>query len=101
MPPTALAMPMPMKPIMAPFSFAAAVRIASACEAARLAAAMFGSRMTAAFCRSLIICSSSSDAAMAFTPKLATLRPRSSPHFSDSTSFRASASSVVCAGTAE
>ena len=101
MPPAMFAMPMPMKPAMAPDSFAAAVRIASDCAAAMFAAAIAGSRMTAAFCRSLIIRSSSSDAAIVFTPKEATSMPRRSAHFSESTSLRASASSVVCAGTAE
>lgn len=43
--------------------------------------------MTAAFCRSLIIRSSSSDAAIVFTPKEATSMPRRSAHFSESTSF--------------
>ena len=92
---------MPMKPIMAPFSLLAAMRIASACEAARFAAAIVGSRMTAAFCSSLIMASSSAEAAIEFMPNDATSMPRVSPHSLERTSFKARATSAVCAGTAE
>ena len=100
MPPTPPAMPMPMKPMAAPEGLAAAVRMASLWAAAMLAAAIAGLAMTAAFWRSRIICSWSSGAEMVLTPKAAISRPRRSLHWWESSSFRASASSLVWAGTA-
>ena len=101
MPPAPAAMPMPMKPTAAPAVLPAAVRMASACAAVRFAARIFGSRITAAFCRSLIICSSSGGMLMEFTAKLTTWMPRVDAHLSASASLSASTSSIVCAGTAE
>ena len=94
------AMPIPMKPMAAPEGLSAAVRMASLWAAAMLAAAMAGLAMTAAFCRSRIICSWSSGAEMAFTPKAAISMPRMSFHWCESSSLSASASSFVWAGTA-
>lgn len=97
----AFAIPMPMNPTAAPALLEAAMRMASACDAARFAAAIVGSRMTAAFCSSLIMASSSGEATMEFTPKAATSMPRICPQDWESSSFSACASSLVCAGTAE
>ena len=81
-------------------SFLAASCMACACAPTMVAAAMVGSRMTAVRCRFLIIASSSSEALTEFTPKDATLMPRSSAHFLDSTSLSASAISMVWPGSA-
>ena len=80
---------MPMNPIAAPALLDAAMRIASACDAARFAAAIVGSRITAALCSSLIIASSSGEATMEFTPNAATSMPRICPQDSESSSLRA------------
>ena len=77
------------------FWFAAADFMASACAPTRCAAAMFGLRNTALFCRSLIICSSSSEALTEFTPTDTTEMPRSSLHLPESATFIASANSAV------
>jgi len=81
------------------FSLLAAACIASACASAMRAAAMLGSLRAAARCRSLIIFSSSSVALTELMPKETIEMPRSSRHFEESSSFRASASSVVWAGS--
>ena len=99
-PPMLPTIPTPIKALPAPAGFAAAVRMASLCALARFAAAIVGSRMTAAFCRSLIICSSSLEAAMEFMPKLTTSIPRRSRQSAESSSFRIFESSTVCAGIA-
>ena len=94
------AMPMPIKPAIAPLGLAAAARIASLWALAILAAAIVGSRMTAAFCRSLIICSSSCEAAIELTPKLTISTPRRSRQSAERTSMSARASAVVWPGMA-
>ena len=101
MPPAFCAMFMLAKPINAPAdSFAAAAFMASACAPTRWAAAMPGLRSTALRCRSLIICSSSSDAVTELMPTETTLMPRSSLHLPERAAFIASASSAVWPGSA-
>ena len=84
---------MPMKPIIAPFLFPAAVFIASACACTMCAAAMLVLRKTADFCSSLMVASSSAEAVTELTPTATMARPRVSPHLLDRTSFMACASS--------
>ena len=100
-PPAAPAIPMPIKPMVAPPSLAAAACIALAWAPTRCAAARVGSRKAALRCISLIICSSSSDALILDTPRETISMPLRSRHLAERTSLRASASSRVWAGTAE
>ena len=92
---------MPMKPIIAPFLFPAAVFIASACACTMCAAAMLVLRKTADFCSSLMVASSSAEAVTELTPTATMARPRVAPHLPDRTSFMACASSMVWPGKAE
>ena len=89
-------MPMPIKPVMAPFSLEAAAFIASACAPTSVAAAMVGSRMIAVRCACFIISASSSGRVTEPSATLTTLSPRSSPHFDESASFMAFSRSVLC-----
>lgn len=66
----------------------------------KVAAAILGLRITAVLCNSLIIASSSLEADTEFTPKDTIFNPLVSVHFFESTSFNASAISIVCPGRA-
>ena len=91
---------MPMKPIIAPFLFPAAVFMASACAPVSVAAAMDGSRSMAVRCACLMSSASSSGRLMGFMAMETTCRPRSSPHLRESVSFMNVESSSAWAGRA-
>ena len=94
-PPAFMAIPMPIKPVIAPAWLPAAVLIASACAPTSVAAAILVSRKTALFCRFLIISASSSGRVTEPSATLTTRRPRNSFHLAESASFMAASSSVV------
>ena len=97
-PPAAPAIFIPINPNAAPIppSLPAAVRIASDCASTRTPAPIAGFDMAMPIWIFWIFASSSSLALTLFTPKETIARPRSSVHFLESTSFRASAISNVC-----
>ena len=91
----------PARPNIGPVEgFSAADFMASACASRIVAPAMLGSRMTARRWRSLIISSSARGAVTELMPKEATSMPRSWDHFSERTSLRAWAISMVWPGRA-
>ena len=94
-PPAFMAMPMPIKPVIAPAWLPAAVFMASACAPTSVAAAMVGSRMMAVRWACLIISASSSGSVTDPRAMLTTFRPRSSPHLAESATFMASSRSVL------
>lgn len=92
---------MPIKAMAAPPVFWAAIFMASPWAPTRWAAARVGSVKAALRCSSFMVCSSSSLAVTLATPKDTISIPRRSRHFLDSTSFSASASSMVWPGSWE
>ena len=87
-----------MNPIAAPLAFLAASCIACACAPTSVAAARFVSVYAALRCICLSISSSASSALIEDTPNDTISIPRFSLHLLLSSSLRAAANSVVCAG---
>ena len=98
-PPTIFAMFIPANAIIGPVEVLdAAIFIASACAAVMVAAAIPVLRSTAVLCRSAIVFASSSGIFAELILIVTISIPRSLVHRSESSSFKASVSSSVCAG---